>query len=387
MEPEERFTSNPSQPLLKVSNATSHLLNSLIKLITSVPPINPWPQRVNNRPVFKGLFRGPTSIAYLFLNLAKTHPSLLIANESPKHWCLAYLDCGQDSISFEPPEWDKRSQDIGIGNEYLASRCVKAAVTQDRDLAENVIQKTKETEVVKEQNEHLRGRAGALSLLRILKHWLPDIASTADPVITSLIETMLENDSPWTFANERYLGAVHGDIGNLTQILLSKPSYASRLEKRLLGLLDMQLSSGGWPISHPSEGNRVWDLVQVCHGAPGFVLSLLSIRHLYEYNNEVQEKIDDAVKKGRELIWEKGILKKQPCLCHGVVGNALALEGEQRGHFMAFATEDVMESQMADGLYKESDEPWGLFWGEAGRAWGWIVLDGGIEGYPGYSDI
>lgn len=385
MEPEERYIPNHANPLLKVSNATTHLLTSLTKLVTSVPPVNPWPQRVNERPVFRGLFRGPTSIAYLFLNLTKTHPSLLIANETPKYWCLAYLDCGQDFIPLEPAEWDKRPQDIGIANEYLNSRCVKAAITQDATLAESVIQKIKETDVVKEQNEHLRGRAGALSIFRFLKHWLPETTSTADPVITSLIETMLENDKPWTFGNVRYLGAVHGDIGNFTQILLSDPSYAPKLEKRLRGLLDMQLPSGGWPIAEPSEGKRVWDLIHFCHGAPGFVLSLISIRHLY--SDEMKEKIDRAIQRGRKLIWEKGILNKHPCLCHGVVGNALALEGEQREHFMTFATEEVISRHIAEGLYQESEEPWGLTWGEAGRAWGWMVLDSEIEGYPGYSDI
>lgn len=203
-----------------------------------------------------------------------------------------------------------------------------------------------------------------------------------------MISTMLENSEPWSFNGTRYLGAVHGDIGNLTQILLSDATYATTLESKLGGLLDMQLPSGNWPIAEIEQGKKVWDLVHFCHGAPGFVLSLKAIRPLYSDNEALSRNIDEAIDKAIPLIWEKGILKKQPNLCHGVVSNALALNGEQREHFMGFATEEVMVRQLEEGVYKESDEPWGLWWGEAGRAWGWMVLDTpGKEGWPGYSDI
>lgn len=389
MDPEDRCIPNPAPPLLKISSPETHLFNSLTKIVTSVPPLSPWPQTANTKSVSAGgLFLGPSSIAYVFLNLTKTHPDLLIESKSPKYWCLAYLNCGQESRALEPAEWDSKPQRIGISCEFLAFRCIKAAITQDTQLAELVIKTIRETKVGDNENEHLRGRAGALSLLRMIKHWLPETAPYTDAAIKELIEIMLKNGNPWIWNNHRYLGAVHGDVGNLAQIILSDPSYAPKLEKKLLALLDMQLPSGGLPDREPSEGKRVWDAVQFCHGAPGFVLSLVPIRQYFGYSPEIQQRIDVAIEKARVLIWEKGILKKQPNLCHGVVGNAFALpKGEQREHFMAFATEEMMANHMKEGFYAESDDPWGLYWGEAGRAWGWMALACGIEGYPGYSDI
>lgn len=263
-------------------------------------------------------------------------------------------------------------------------------MTQDLVIAEEVIKLIKDSNSLLDPklNEYLRGRAGALALLRILKSWIPQCTEKVETATKAVISTMLENGEPWSFNGTRYLGAVHGDIGNLTQILLSDTTYASKLEPKLLALFDMQLSSGNWPIASIEEGKKMGELVHFCHGAPGFVLSLQAVRHIYTSSPTTISKIDEAIAKARPLIWEKGILKKQPNLCHGVVSNALALEGEEREHFMAFATEEVMTKHLKEEIYSESDEPWGLWWGEAGRAWGWGVLDDpGMEGWPGYSDI
>ena len=83
------------------------------------------------------------------------------------------------------------------------------------------------------------------------------------------------------------------------------------------------------------------------------------------------------------------MLTKQPCMCHGTTGNALALEeGERREHLMALTTEEVMQKAMAEGIYTDKfGDLWGLLWGEAGRAWGWMVLDTGDRGYPGFTDV
>ena len=57
-------------------------------------------------------------------------------------------------------------------------------------------------------------------------------------------------------------------------------------EAELAVLLSYQFDNGNFPASLPLERDR---LVQVCHGAPGVVVSLLSIR---EYFPSLKEKID-----------------------------------------------------------------------------------------------
>lgn len=85
------------------------------------------------------------------------------------------------------------------------------------------------------------------------------------------------------------------------------------------------------------------------------------------------------------------MLKKEPNLCHGITGNALALDAEQGAHFMSFATKEIIQKGYAeDGAYILSDDRWGLMWGEAGRAWGWIAFDiNAVEelGWPVYTDV
>jgi hypothetical protein len=147
-------------------------------------------------------------------------------------------------------------------------------------------------------------------MLRLIRTWLPSLAPTINPVITRVIETVLSHQ-PWSWAGHQYLGLVHGDIGIVTQVVLSDPTSAPRLESKLRSLLSLQNGDGNWPFI---EG-RDLGLVQYCHGVPGFVPSLLAIR---QYFPSLQTEIDKAVMKGRKCIWEKGLLDKEPNICHGI---------------------------------------------------------------------
>lgn len=178
------------------------------------------------------------------------------------------------------------------------------------------------------------------------------------------------------------VGAVHGAIGIITQIVLTDSSWAPKLEADLGALLSYQYDSGNWPSSIPPGKDR---LVQVCHGAPGVIISLLSIQ---KYFPKLQSKIDRAIKKGRQAILERGLLTKEPCLCHGISGNALALEDEDFEHFLTFTTGHEMKAMERDGMMELSDDPAGLWTGEAGRAWAWAVADRKLEKtLLGYNDI
>ena len=102
---------------------------------------------------------------------------------------------------------------------------------------------------------------------------------------------------------------------------------------------------------------------------------------------ELCQDIDSAISKARSCIQVRGVLTKEPCLCHGVTGNALALEEEERKAMMDWAQESMIKKGLEDGWYVNGDDPAGLFCGEAGRAWGWIVMGGWGEGMIGFSDV
>jgi hypothetical protein len=153
----------------------------------------------------------------------------------------------------------------------------------------------------------------------------------------------------------------------------------------------MQRADGNWPATVESRGDKD-ELVQFCHGAPGFVVSLQAFMDRRMFL-EVQG-MEDAVRNGRKAIWERGRLKKEPCLCHGITGNALALSGEQREHFLAYTTQEMVRDLQKEGLFEHSSDPWGLYGGLPGRAWGFLELlrekegiSGECRGFIGYNDV
>ncbi len=56
------------------------------------------------------------------------------------------------------------------------------------------------------------------------------------------------------------------------------------------------------------------------------------------------------------------------------------MEKEQRDHFLALVTPDLVKEGIDGGKYEKEDCAYGLLWGEAGRAWIWMELWDGVEG-------
>ena len=371
--------SPPYEALSSVPDSRVELIYSLEKLVTGCPPTKPWSSSfLDGR--HAGLFTGPTSIALLFFYLSSSHPELLLHGKDSKYWCNAYLACGAPPLKATPER-----QSCGITNEFLAFHTVSAAFERDPNHARLVIDALRDIQIDPCLCEWMRGRAGALYFLRFLGKYLPNLKAELEPVQEAIILQLL-NARPWKFNEKRYIGAVHGDIGIITQAVLTEPSHAVDFEPELRGMLDAQEEDGNWP-TRLHDGNS---LIQFCHGAPGFIVSLLPLR---AYFPALQGRIDSAVARARACTWSEGLLTKEPSLCHGSTGNALALEDSQMEHFMAASMRDKLAQGIKDGIYEMSYDPWGLLWGEAGRAWSWALLDqtrkGGtaLRGVLSYTDV
>lgn len=259
-----------------------------------------------------GLFKGPISVAYTFLVLQQIYPDLEIVDHKLGTWSAAYLKQAQDNISKYPgPTVGK----CGIMDDIMALLAIGAASSKDGDMVRSLIDYSAEVIDPDTENEHLYGRAGYLYLLRLVKASFVDDPATLQLITDTqddVIDAIMESPRPWKWHGKAYVGAIHGTMGIITQIVLTDPGkYASRLEAELAVCLTYQYESGNFPSSVPPERDR---LVQVCHGAPGVVISLLSVK---EYFPNLREKIDKAIVKGRECILERGLLTKEPCLCHG----------------------------------------------------------------------
>ena len=370
-----RYIDHNNYKLPPPADSSRQLVASLTKIVTEFPPRNNY-----SKHDLHGLYSGPTSIAYLFLALSKSSPELVIAYRNPDYWYRKYVYDSQPDIAVTPSR-------CGIANEILAHLAVCAVAEQSGELVDSFLRfipAVLADDGDKASNEWLYGRAGTLYLLRLMRTYSAPNAKI-DEAIRAIVEKILQEGPPWFWHGKKYLGAVHGFVGIVTQIILSEPKRAMQLKGLLEELIAAQNpNTGNWPSSDESGRDH---LVQFCHGAPGCVISLLAVRQHFIHDSKLLAKIDKAIEMGRDCIYEQGLLVKEPCLCHGATGNAIALDGQSQERLMRFCQHDVVERGLKDGVFRKSDDEWGLFCGEAGRSWAWMVARGLGEGMIGYSDI
>lgn len=97
---------------------TNELVRSLEKLLTGYPPKDSYDSYECH-----GLYSGPTSIAYLFLRIWRSHPYLTFLGKHSEAWFRAYLN---GKRIFPPATLDKN----GVGSETLAFHAVKAIMNR-----------------------------------------------------------------------------------------------------------------------------------------------------------------------------------------------------------------------------------------------------------------
>ncbi|KAI0441199.1 hypothetical protein F4803DRAFT_524526 [Xylaria telfairii] len=363
----------------QVVDGCNELLASLKRITQSHPPIHTCSTGWS----FSGLYSGPTSIALFFYRLSQIYPDFEFEHQSLLEWAQAYLQLGA--------RMRKRASTpshCGIGDETLAHLTLRAAISEDSSLARQLCAYAEAINSSTDDgsNEWLYGRAGYLYLLRLCQRVFQrdrhaTTAALLERTIISTVNRILDVPQPWVWHGKQYLGAAHGSISVITQVVLSMPSVANRLQPLVIELLGHQYPSGNFPSSLPAGSDR---LVQFCHGGPGVVISL---RTLLPYFPEISEKIKDVISKAQSDIWQRGLLSKEPCLCHGIAGNALALDkDDQFLHFLSFMTSEMIEEMEREPPHDTDNA--GLYTGEAGRAWCWAVADKNLpKTCIGYNDI
>ncbi|KAK5061078.1 hypothetical protein LTR84_007619 [Exophiala bonariae] len=374
-----RYIKN-SAPPFKQADAHAELLASLTRINAYNPPVQTCSTGWN----FGGFYQGPTSVAYLFYRLGQIYgPEFNFKGQSLLDWAQAYLDLGifgkQHSVD---------ANHCGIAAEVLAQLALRAVMEEDPSLVQKLCsyEGIVNSSDAEGSNEWLHGRAGYLYLLRLARSGFENDSKTLtmiEKTVQATVQRILASKQPWMWHGKHYLGAAHGTFGTICQIALSAPSSASSLEPILCQLLKTQLTSGNFPSSTPVGSDK---LVQFCHGGPGAIMALRSIRPHFP---SLEGQVNTAIAEAQSDVWRRGILAKEPCLCHGTPGNALAFDDDERfQHFMALSASEVLESQ---GWLEEagrSDGFVGLFTGEAGRAWACAVAEKGLKrACIGFNDI
>ena len=384
---ETRYFGNPyarpgaSLPHFKL-DARSELETCLERLIRRYPPSKVSPSG--------GLYYGAASVACLLYSLSTHYPGLTISGKDLTHWLKAYLNVPQRyARQFHKPG----PSHCGVGDDTLSLLALEAMISRNENAVKDLcswaqaISEDGGPSGKQASNEWLYGRAGYLYLLRLA--WSPfkdntTITELISETISSVIETIIASPRPWIWHGKAYIGTVHGTIGIITQVVLSDPSYADRVLRDLEEVLSLQnKENGNWPSSLESGNSD--RLVQFCHGATGVVHSLIRLR---PYFPRIQEQIDAAIESGRNCVWEKGILTKESCMCHGTTGSALVLDEARRGALLGYTTEDHIKSWVNQRVVEPSDDGEGLWTGIAGRAWAWAIADKNLPvTFLGYDDV
>ncbi|KAJ8717086.1 hypothetical protein PYW08_005485 [Mythimna loreyi] len=348
-------------------------LNSITKRLN--------PSRKN---VDGGLYVGVTGISYMFYYLSKN--PLLSENKS------VYLKKALEYLkpALEVSAGDKTSFLLGDAGTYsLATVLYKEA--GDENSAEMLkTYKSLYTQFLNPKflkcggDEFFVGRAGylagALWMTRELKTPVftnEELYKICDVIVTSGKEYSTKHQSPcplmYHYYNTEYLGAAHG-MSFILQILLSVPGYltynkaaAKDIKETVEYLASLQTEEGNWPCCMEEVGLTDHKLVHWCHGAPGTIYTMAKAFLVYR-----DQRYHQAMLKAGDLVWEKGLLRKGPGICHGVAGNGYVflllhrITGDDKYLHRAKMFADFMVSDEFIRDARLPDNPESLYEGTAG---------------------
>ncbi|CRL03318.1 CLUMA_CG016555, isoform A [Clunio marinus] len=289
------------------------------------------------------LYVGTSGIAYAYLKLhqsrkieeAKTQESLLCAKLS--------IDKAKTLIRKSKPE-DSASLLCGNAGIYAVSLVINHCAGNLQECQKDLEKFLEGNAVCQKINfnkygsdEILFGRAGYLSGIYWLNQHLPSSQRISGAIITKICDVIIESGIQyskrhklnvplmWECYGDQYLGAAHG-VSAILQMLLESPLFAGNLEKMnekqnlvkasVDGLLQMQGHDGNFPCTMENARETDHKLVHWCHGAPGVVYLMAKAYLIFKE----QKYLKSCLKCG-ELVWNKGLLRKGPGICHGVSGN------------------------------------------------------------------
>ncbi|KAL7284402.1 hypothetical protein ACG7TL_001692 [Trametes sanguinea] len=160
----------------------------------------------------------------------------------------------------------------------------------------------------------------------------------------------------WKWHGSRYLGAAHGVVGILHQVLHAPSHIIAPHWPKILStvewLVAIQDPLGNWPskagrhmpyvsggAAAQQESKRIgvdeeYDdaLVQWCHGATGFLIFFSALLRRAAQSPQtcalpstLHDSLIAALKRAGELVYTRGLLRKGVGLCHGVGGSVYGL--------------------------------------------------------------
>ncbi len=160
------------------------------------------------------------------------------------------------------------------------------------------------------------------------ERWAEHFRATAHELWTQLEWSTRHQCACWTQElygwRCTYLDAVHGFVGTALPLIRSRhllePAAWAAWEQRIVETVhrtcDRVGEQANWRPQLDDAHDAGKKLLQLCHGAPGFIVCLAGMPGV---------ALDDVLVAAGETIWAAGPLAKGSNLCHGTGGNGYAL--------------------------------------------------------------
>ncbi|XP_030030233.2 lanC-like protein 3 [Manduca sexta] len=338
----------------------------------------------NRKNIDGGLYVGITGVSFMFYYLSKN--SVLSDNKA------LFLEKAMDYLkpALETSAGDKTSFLLGDAGTYAIATVLKKDLGDEHYVDFLKMYKSLYIQYLNPKflkcggDEFFVGRAGYLAgvlwISRELKTQIfsnEDLYKICDLMVASGRDYSMKHKSPcplmYHYYNTQYLGAAHG-ISFILQMLLTVPGYlqynksaANDIKTTIEFLVSLQTEEGNWPCCMEEVGLSDHKLVHWCHGAPGTIYLMAKAYLVFK-----DKKFLDACIRAGEVVWQKGLLRKGPGICHGVAGNGYVflllhrLTGDEKYLYRAQMFADFL---ITDEFQKDArlpDNPESLYEGTAG---------------------
>ncbi|GJQ10830.1 hypothetical protein GpartN1_g4963.t1 [Galdieria partita] len=290
------------------------------------------PEDARNDPT---VYTGTAGIAYFFYRLGIN--SILEPNKRLSYLALAeeYIDASVNTVE----HYTRRTSNsfmLGSTGVYLVAFLIYDSVPEKKELSQKfysrVISLTDSFLIVDSEDEFLYGKAGFLTALMFFHGYSKEWEACARKVAMKLFEngTNTANMSNWSgqcpllyqWHNKYYLGAAHGTAGIIHSLLLianclkGSHSFSENALRETCEFLYWQQCPHTNNFFSSLDSKRS-ELVQWCHGAPGFLYVFCKAAEHFSNMTYLERALEASIP-----VWKFGWLLKGPGLCHGISGNA-----------------------------------------------------------------
>lgn len=336
---------------------------------------DPHKHKINSRS--RGdLYVGLSGIAFMFLRISQS----CMSNEFPAlEKAKTYVDAAVEIVNISQSQKyvSLLSGNAGVNIvSIVVNKALGKPIAKDVKNLRKAISIFEDPEYLNDgQDEMFVGRCGYLLGMEWLKQEIqaeiismPDMKKLGRVIVNSGRSYARDLEVPlmYQYHGREYLGAAHGVssiLFSLLNIPLENPDLVD-IKTTIDAILNLQDSSGNFPSKFNKPENHLKTKIHWCHGVSGVVFLMAKA---YKIFNE-PKYLESCLKCG-DLVWQKGLLKKGPGICHGIGSSGYVflllfrLTNDHKHLYRAMKFAEFLVDERFIAEAREPDRPHSLFEG------------------------